>query len=86
LKNLKSKPSTGNPDGRIAGLDWIAEGVLKMAPAGGPMANGRHVSFKLKSLEVGTLKTLTFQRSSVQPTIAISDSESISYVNISFCA
>ena len=36
-----------------------------------------------KSSEVGTLKTPTFQRSSVQPTIAFS--ESISNVNLSFC-
>ena len=36
-----------------------------------------------KSSEFGTLKTPTFQRSSVQPTIAFS--ESISNVNISFC-
>jgi hypothetical protein len=36
-----------------------------------------------KSSEVGTLKTHGLQRSSVQPTIAFS--ESISNVNISFC-
>ncbi len=41
------------------------------------------VLIDFKSSEFGTLKTGSLQRSSVQPTIAFS--ESISNVNISFC-
>ncbi len=43
----------------------------------------RQFWLKLKSSEVGILKAITLQRSSVQPTIAFS--ELISNVNISFC-
>jgi hypothetical protein len=58
------------------GLDFFKNGTNGKWPP-------REFQLKFKSSEVGTLRTVGLQRSSVQPTIAFS--ESISNVNISFC-